>query len=237
LPASWEEFLALVSKGHRKQLRRAEREFFQSGRAELTVVENCQQLDATMDVLIDLHHKRRQALGEAGCFASSQYTAFHREVSRRLLMLGHLQLLLLKLDGRIVAADYHITSQGVTYAYQGGIDPEQMHVEPGKLITMAAVRRAIEQGGRAIDFLRGDEPYKAHFRAVARPSLALRVVPNRTGSRLRNSLWLAGRGVKRWLNQTAPLSALQAVAAADQLHAPRARSQLSLQSLNTAPSS
>ena len=36
-----------------------------------------------------------------------------------------------------------------------------------------------------------------------RPAAAgvMGVVPNRTMSRLRNNLWLAGRGVKRWLNQ------------------------------------
>ena len=95
-----------------------------------------------------------------------------------------------------------MTSQSVTYVYQAGIDPARLDEEPGHLITAAVVKRAIEQGGRAIDFLRGDEPYKAHFRAVARPLLALCVVPNRTLPRLRNNLWLAGRSVKRWLNQT-----------------------------------
>ena len=39
-----------------------------------------------LDVLIDLHQKRRQMLGEPGCFASPQFTAFHREVARRLLL-------------------------------------------------------------------------------------------------------------------------------------------------------
>ena len=78
--------------------------------------------------------------------------------------------------------------------------------EPGHLITAATVKRAIEQGGRAVDFLRGDEPYKPHFRAIARPLLALRVVPNRTMPRLRNRLWLAGRSVKHWLNQTSQSS-------------------------------
>ena len=90
----------------------------------------------------------------------------------------------------------------MTYFYQGGIDPQRLSEKPGHLITAAMVKRAIEQGGRAIDFLRGDEPYKAHFRAVARPLLALHVVPDRTMSRLRNQLWLAGRSVKRWLKQT-----------------------------------
>ena len=202
LPKTWEEFLGMVSKGHRKKLRRADRELFETGRAVLRTVENCEQLDPAMDVLIDLHQKRRQMLGEPGCFASPRFTAFHREVARRLLLAGQLQLQLLDLDGRTVAAEYQLASQGVTYVYQAGIDPQRLVDEPGQLITAATVKRAIEQGGRAIDFLRGDEPYKAHFRAVARPLLALRVVPNRTMSRLRNKLWLAGRGVKRWLNQT-----------------------------------
>ena len=206
LPKTWEEFLGLVSKGHRKKLRRADRELFQTGRAVLRTVENCEQLDPAMDVLIDLHQKRRQMLGEPGCFASPRFTAFHREVARRLLLAGQLQLQLLELDGRTVAAEYQLASQGVTYVYQAGIDPQRLADEPGHLITAATVKRAIEQGGRAVDFLRGDEPYKAHFRAVARPLLALRVVPNRTMSRLRNNLWLAGRSVKRWLNQTSQSS-------------------------------
>ena len=107
---------------------------------------------------------------------------------------------LLDLDGQTIAVEYQLLSQGVTYIYQCGVDPRYLSQEPGHLLTAATIKRAIEQGGRAVDFLRGDEPYKEHFRAVARPLLALRVVPNRALPRLRNGLWLAGRGVKRWMN-------------------------------------
>ena len=206
LPKTWEEFLRLVSKCHREKLRQADRRFFQTGRAIMRTVETCEQLDPAMDVLIDLHQKRWQHLGKPGSFASPRFTAFHRDVARRLLLAGQLQLQLLDLDGRTVAAGYQLASQGVTYVYQGGMDPQRLVAEPGHLITAATVKRAIEQGGRAIDFLRGDERYKANFRATARPLLALRVVPNRAVPRLRNRLWLAGRGVKRWLNQTSQRS-------------------------------
>ena len=179
LPSSWEEFLGMVSKGHRKKLHRAEREFFATGRAAMRRVENCQQLPPAMDALIDLHQKRRQHMGEPGCFASPRFTAFHREVARELLLAGQLQLQLLELDGQIVAAEYQMASQGVTYVYQAGIDPTRLAEEPGHLITAATVKRAIDQGGRVVDFLRGNEPYKAHFRAVPRPMLT---VPHRAGS-------------------------------------------------------
>jgi hypothetical protein len=215
LPKTWEEFLGMVSKGHRKKLRRADRDLFATGRVVMRTVENCEQLDPAMDVLIDLHQKRRQMLGEPGCFASSRFTAFHSEVARRLLLAGQLQLQLLEIDGRVAAAEYQLASQGITYVYQSGIDPLRLADEPGHLITAATVKRAIEQGGLAVDFLRGDEPYKAHFRAAGRPLLALRVVPDRTTSRIRNNLWLAGRSVKRWLNRASPDTLSNPEAAAD----------------------
>ncbi len=199
LPESWEEFLAMVSKGHRKKLRCADRDLFRTGRAVMHTVENCEQLEPALNILIDLHQKRRQMLGEPGCFASPRFEAFHRDAARQLLLSGQLQFQTLELDGQTVAVEYQLLSHGTTYIYQAGIDPRRLADEPGHLITAATVRRAIEQGGRAVDFLRGDEPYKAHFRAVARPQLTLRVVPDRALSQIRNSLWLAGRGVKRWV--------------------------------------
>ncbi|MGO8691391.1 MAG: GNAT family N-acetyltransferase [Thermoguttaceae bacterium] len=199
LPATWNEYLAGLSKGHRKQLRRCDRDWFDSGRAVLHTVGRLDELPAAAALLIDLHQRRRQSLGQAGCFASPRFAAFHREVMPALLREGHLQLHWLELDGRPVAAEYHLAGSGIVYAYQSGVAPEALAEEPGRLITLAILRRAIEQGYRALDFLRGDEPYKAHFRAARRPMHTLRAVANRRGARLRHNLWLAGANVKQWI--------------------------------------
>jgi CelD/BcsL family acetyltransferase involved in cellulose biosynthesis len=179
LPASWEDYLAMLSKSHRKQIRRFERSVFGTGRAVLRTVECHSQLPRITDILVDLHQRRRQALGETGCFNSERFVAFHREVMPLMLARGQLQLHWLELDGRPVAAEYHLVGNGIVYAYQAGVEPRALDQEPGRLITMATLRRAIEQGDRAVDFLRGDEPYKAHFRATPRCCLTLRIVPNR----------------------------------------------------------
>jgi CelD/BcsL family acetyltransferase involved in cellulose biosynthesis len=73
-----------------------------------------------------------------------------------------------------------------------------MEHEPGSLITMATLRRAIERGYRAFDFLRGDESYKAHWRAEPAASVELRVAAERPIARLRHRLWLAGSRLKQW---------------------------------------
>ena len=206
MPATWDQYLALLSKSHRKQLRRCHRNVFDTDRAMLHTVENCRQLDHVIDLLIDLHQRRRRAIGQRGCFASKTFTAFHREVMPLMLAAGKLQLHWLELDQQPVAAEYHMTGNGIVYAYQAGVEPDMLDQEPGRLITMATLQRAIGQGRRAVDFLRGDEPYKAHFRAEPRPSLSLRIVRNRPVARLRHNLWLAGSSLGRWVKACSGLT-------------------------------
>jgi CelD/BcsL family acetyltransferase involved in cellulose biosynthesis len=86
-----------------------------------------------------------------------------------MLASGRLRLSWLELDGVPAAAEYHFADQATTYAYQGGVDPDRLADEPGRLSTILFLRAAIEQGHRRVDFLRGDEAYKAHWRAEPRP--------------------------------------------------------------------
>ena len=199
LPAAWEEYLQTLSRSFRRQIRRLEDDYFKTGRAILHSIERVDDLPWAIDLLIDMHQRRRQSLGDAGSFASPRFTAFIRGVLPELMRQGRLQFHWLELDGRPAALEYHLAGGGVLYAYQAGVDPEAMEFQPGKLLNLAIIRRAIEQGYRVFDFLRGDEPYKAHFRAAPRPSLELRIVPNRASARLRHNLWLAGRRVKQWM--------------------------------------
>jgi CelD/BcsL family acetyltransferase involved in cellulose biosynthesis len=201
LPASWDEYLQTLSRSYRRQIRRLEDDYFKTGRAILHSIERIDDLPWALDLLIDMHQRRRQSLGDPGSFASPRFTAFIHGVLPELMRQGRLQFHWLELDGRPVALEYHFTGGGVLYAYQAGVEPDAMEFQPGKLLNLATIRRAIEQGYRVFDFLRGDEPYKAHFRAAPRPSLELRIVPNRASARLRHNLWLAGSRVKKWMKK------------------------------------
>jgi CelD/BcsL family acetyltransferase involved in cellulose biosynthesis len=202
LPATWAEYLPWLSKSHRKQVTRAERRLLASGRAVLHTVACRDELPHAMELLEQLHARRRRQLGQTGCFASQRFAAFHRDVVGVMLAAGQLHLHWLELDGRPVAAEYHLAGCGTVYAYQAGIEPDALRFEPGSLITQASLRRAIEHGFRGFDFLRGDEPYKAHWRAVPRPSVEICVAADHARARLRQQLWLAGTQVKRLLRGT-----------------------------------
>jgi CelD/BcsL family acetyltransferase involved in cellulose biosynthesis len=165
LPDGWEAYEAMLSKSHRKQVRRLLRSLEGPGRAVLHTVAEPEELPRAMEILTDLHQRRRRSLAQPGCFASARFTAFHRAVVGPLLESGRLQLHWLQWAGRPIAAEYHLAGDAVIYAYQAGVDPDSLEHEPGSLITLAVLRRAMEQGYREFDFLRGDEPYKAHWRA------------------------------------------------------------------------
>lgn len=207
LPATWDDYLAMLSKSHRKQVRRLERRALESGRAVLHTAGNEAELAEGLDILFHLHERRQQSLGRTGCFSDPRFAAFHREVASLLLASGKLRLHWLLLDGRPVAAEYHFAGDGVVYAYQSGIEPEALHEEPGHLAAIATLKLAITQGYRAFDFLRGDEPYKAHWRAQPLPTCELRTAANHAAAQLRYRTWAAGQNLielaqrgKRWLS-------------------------------------
>lgn len=197
LPSSWEEFLALQSKSHRKQIRRFEKRILNTGQGVWHLVQTQQDFDIAWTILVDLHQRRRISLGEPGCFASERWANFHRDVAQQLLQSGRLRLSWLELGGQPVAAEYHLADHQTTFAYQGGIDPSRLDEEPGQLSTICTIQHAIDEGHLAFDLLRGDEPYKAHWRASPRPTTNLQIVPPRNSSRWRFQAWNCLRSARK----------------------------------------
>ena len=205
LPSSWDDYLAAISKSHRKQLRQLERRVLDSGRTQWHRVQGASDLDNGWDVLVDFHQRRRRSLGEPGCFASRPFHDFHREVVSRLLTCGQLRMSWLELDGAPAAAEYHLADEKTTYAYQGGVDPDRLSEEPGRLSTILCLRAAIDEGHWQLDFLRGDEPYKPHWRATPRATFNCRVVANRRLARLRGRVLNLTGAVSDWMRNASPL--------------------------------
>lgn len=186
LPATYDEYLATLSKSHRKQLRRLERNVLNTSRARWHNVRTADEFALAWPIFVDLHQRRRQSLGDVGCFVSPSFEAFHEEMARTFLARGHLRLQWLELDGTPIAAEYHLVAGDTLYGYQSGIDPDRLDEEPGRLAGIAVIRQAIDEGLAVYDLLRGDEPYKAHWRARPTPTAQLTLVNPRRRSRARH---------------------------------------------------
>ena len=205
LPTDWEEFLMGQSKSHRKQLRRLERRVQESESAVWHLVESSSDFEIAWSIFTDLHQRRRESLGEPGCFASNSWASFHRDVAQQLLLSGNLRLSWLELAGQPIAAEYHFVGSNKTLAYQGGLDPDRLEEEPGKLSMIIAIKHAIEEGHAYFDLLRGDEPYKPHWRASPQPTFDYYIVPPRSGARWRYQAWTSVHRVTRLARSLAKL--------------------------------
>lgn len=201
LPATWDDYLGMLSASLRKRCRRLQRQFFDSGRIRLCQATNEAQLQEGFGILLQLHGARwgsaRQPLG---VFADPRFRAFHLAVSRDLLARRQLRLAWLVDQGRPLAVEYQFVDAKAVYAYQAGVDLSMASCSPGKLSMMAAIQFAIDQGCSSFDLLRGDEPYKANWRAQPVACHDLRLWPKRLRGRLECGLWhgytLAARRLK-----------------------------------------
>lgn len=174
LPASWEEYLQRLSKSHRKRCRRLVRKYFDSGRVSFHEATE-DNFDRIWHEFLRLHAERwRCQQRSAGVFSESRFEHFHYSVAREFLKQGHLRLCVMESDGRLIAAEYQFVDHDTLYAYQSGMvtDAED---QPGNVSLIGTIRFAIERGLKSIDFLRGDEPYKAHWRAEPAPCHELRI--------------------------------------------------------------
>lgn len=209
LGQSWEEYKSALSKNHRKQIRLADQGVFESGRATLHTATDAALLEHAWRLLVDLHQRRWESLGQPGCFSSAQYTSFHRAAVERLAPAGLLRLQWLELDGRPISAEYQLQAAGVLYGYQSGLDPDRLDEQPGNLSKIATFHQAIDESFIAIDYLRGSEEYKRRWRFEPRAAIDLHVLSRRGAARLHNSVWQAGGRAKSWIKRGLQLAGLR----------------------------
>lgn len=174
----FESFLRQVAHGHRHRLRKAERRGTAADYQVHFAVDDA-SLAEGFAVLVELHQRRRAHVGQAGMFARRRFLAFHRDATRAMLASGQLWLTWLTLRDTPVAAYYCLADGTVLYGYQSGLNPDYLDEEPGRILLLRMLRKALRQGYSALDLLRGNEPYKSHLSAEPQSSLNL-VVGNRT---------------------------------------------------------
>jgi CelD/BcsL family acetyltransferase involved in cellulose biosynthesis len=166
LEGGWTHFLTSVSKNSRKAFRKRSEEL---EKVRVRWVNDRADLEEYFPILVDLHQKRREMVGDPGCFSDPRFASFLMSTAQRLLERGQLQAFTLWLDNKPISADLGYRSKDRWFCYQAGIDPLAMEHEPGKLANIYMLKSAERFGIRHVDFLRGDEPYKQQLKANPKP--------------------------------------------------------------------
>ena len=207
LPDTWDDYLRMLSRSLRRRCRKLQRQFFDSGKVQLHQVETEADLQHGFEVFLKLHGARWGSIKKPlGVFEDQRVRKFHERVSRNLLLQNKLRLAWLECEGKPIAAEYQFVDTKAVYAYQAGIDLAMDEYSPGKLSMMAAIQFAIANDCEFFDLLRGNEPYKANWRAVPLDCFDLRVWQDGITGRFAWAMWSVYILIVRYLKPLLPPS-------------------------------
>ncbi len=171
------EYLSGLGAEHRYAFRRKLRALQKGHAMRFDVARDEAERRASLQILIDLHHRRWQGRGHSEAFDGAGLLAFHEQFSALALGRGWLRLFVLRLDGRPAAALYGFRYGRVFSFFQSGFDPAFGKQSVG-LVTMGlAIQAAFDEGADEFDMLHGDEGYKLHWASAMHQLVRLDLYP------------------------------------------------------------
>jgi CelD/BcsL family acetyltransferase involved in cellulose biosynthesis len=191
LPASFDELLASRSRHLASQWRRKRRKLERAGAARVRLITGGSTLERDLDAFMAVEasgwkgRNRTAILAERG--AEQLYRDFAREAAER----GWLRLLLLELDGQVLAGDLGCVLGGVGFLLKTGFDERRADLSPGIVLRGEALREAVQEGLRGYDMLGGPDRYKLEWTDDVRPRHGLRAYTGPAG-RAAALAWHAG---------------------------------------------
>lgn len=204
LPETWSDYLKMLSRSHRKRCKKMLCQYVESGRVRVHQVTSETDFDKGFDILLKLHAARwGEPANLTGVFSNRIFRKFHEKVARELLAMKQLRLAWLELDGTPVAVEYQFIGQETVYAYQAGTDPSVTEFPAGNLSLMTSIQFAISHGYKFFDLLRGNEPYKPHWRATPTACHDIQIWPDQISGRMAQAKLFMFK-VRRWLKRRLP---------------------------------
>ena len=183
----WQTYCAGWSRGHRKGIRRCTRRLEAAGRAEWRVLRDIPP--EAVDGLLGAASSWRIAAGRAAqgtsVVQSPGILGFYLQQARQLAEWGHLELLLLELDGHLIAFEYGYRAKGVYFSHKVGYDEACARFGPGQLLVHYQVARShADPTCRSIDCMGAVCPAMAKWTTHTIPMGRLVIAADATLGRL-----------------------------------------------------
>lgn len=199
---NWEAFLQQSSRNSRGKKRRILKNLTVIPGLSVEVAQSAEQVDRMLDELIRIHQERWSDAGESGSFIDPDFRDFIHAAADTFFAEQRLWLVAIRLDQSVIcSALAFIGNDNRAYGYTTGNDLKHRKLEPGKLLALHMIQQAHERGLAGIDFMRGDEPYKANLNAEAKRLMEVRIASPLVKSRLHHAAWLTQFEVKQFFRR------------------------------------
>jgi CelD/BcsL family acetyltransferase involved in cellulose biosynthesis len=202
LPDNWQSYLGSVRGSVRDSIKKNRRRLEKLGSPSVRIVAEESGIELSLRELKRLHETRQSVKQRKGAFQSERFIEFHERVIALGLGDGTSELGFLTVENRNITGWLSYRFKGRVSAYISGFDAGEQRVHSlGLTNNSYRIERAISQGCRVFDFLRGAAgSYKLDYGCRTRPMCNLRVYST-SGAGRRIRIWHHASGLLRGLKR------------------------------------
>ncbi|MEE8619261.1 MAG: GNAT family N-acetyltransferase [Dehalococcoidales bacterium] len=157
LPATWNEYLAILKNKQRHEVSRKLRRLWEAGSVEHRCVEVGREVEDYLDIFLKLFSLSKD---EKASFMNNNRESFFRSLAKAMAEIGLLRMGTLQVNKVPAAMTMGFDYDGSHYLYNSAYDPQFSYLSVGLLCKVLCLKDSIEKGRTKWNFLRGGEPYK-----------------------------------------------------------------------------
>lgn len=161
LPPTYEEFLSLLSRKNRHELRRKLRRINNLEGVKIAKIINPPGSQTAIKAFIDLHKQSEPS--KKKFWEKEGMVDFFREITLQFSEKKWLALLFLCHDEKIMASLLNFSYNDQVHFYNVAYNRDYSWYSPGLFLFDRSIKQAISENKRKADFLRGRERYKYYF--------------------------------------------------------------------------
>ena len=180
----WAKYYGSLSKSMRSDIRRQAKRLAGMGTVECVRFHDVADAAEVLDIIGLVHRKCRQAQGGGSLYDNTRWCRFASLILERFGARKFLDLVLLRLSGRVIAYYFGFVYDNVVSFWNTGFDPAFATVSPGKLLLHHAIQDSFREGYDEFDLMVGEEPYKLQWTSTVRPNYELFAFKNTMRSHL-----------------------------------------------------
>ena len=160
LPETWDDYLSVLSKKDRHELRRKLRRLEALPDWRWYSLTDQEEVSERLGDFIGL---MRLSKADKNEWMTPQREAFFHRMTQQMSRENRLRLFFMEMEGRAVATSLCFDYGSSRLLYNSGYNPEFSYYSVSLLLDALCLREAIELEMQYFDFLRGDESYKGHL--------------------------------------------------------------------------
>ena len=160
LLSTWDEYLGMLAKKQRHEVKRKLRRLWEAGNVDYRCVKVNQEVGDSMNTFLKLFSLSQK---DKANFMTTKMESFFRSLAKVMSDVGLLRIGILGIDGLATAMTMGFDYNKTMYLYNSAYNPDYSHLSVGLMSKILCIKESIQSGNNKWDFLKGGEPYKYHI--------------------------------------------------------------------------